>query len=148
MGKRVQVFALEGPGLFGGEDVAVGGEFNGGGHVLGEGEFAVMLLGVDEAGDGAGDAAGFVADGDIPGTTLPWASRYMSAAGGSGGLFAVVEEVGLPLWSRMSMKPPPPMFPARDRRRRGRSRRLRLHRRRYRLVSGWLRRRRWRRAGW
>ena len=61
-GEAGEGFALEGMGLFGGENVAVGGELDGGRHVLREGELAVVFLRVGEAGDGAGDAAGLVAD--------------------------------------------------------------------------------------
>ena len=112
-GKRVRFVALEGAGFVGGEDVAVGGEADGGGHVLGEGEFAEVLLRVGEAGDGAGDAGGFVADEGHAGDDVALGVEVHVAGGGGGGLFAVVEEVGLAvLWPRMSMKPPPPMFPA------------------------------------
>ena len=39
-----------------GEDEAVGGEADGGRHILSEGELAEVLLRIDQAGDGAGDA--------------------------------------------------------------------------------------------
>ena len=81
-------------GFFGGEDVAVGGEVDGGGHVLGEGEFAVVLLRVGEAGDGAGDSAGFVADEGHAGDDVALGVEVHVAGGGGGGFFAVVEEVG------------------------------------------------------
>ena len=81
-------------GLVGGEDVAVGGEADGGGHVLGEGEFAVVLLGVGEAGDGAGDSGGEVADEGYAGDDVALGVEVHVAGGGGGGLFAVVEEVG------------------------------------------------------
>ena len=45
-------------GLAGGEGVAVGGEGYRGGHILREGEHAVVLLGVGLAGDGAGYSRG------------------------------------------------------------------------------------------
>ena len=78
-----------------GEDEAFGGELDGGGHVLGEGEFAVVLLRVGEAGDGAGDSAGFVADERHAGDDVALRVEVHVAGGGGGGLFAVVEEVGL-----------------------------------------------------
>ena len=85
---------MQGAGFFGGEDVAVGGELDGGGHVLREGEFAEVLLRVGEAGDGAGDSAGLVADERHAGDDVALGVEVHVAAGGGGGLFAVVEEVG------------------------------------------------------
>ena len=57
-----EVAALEGSGFGFGEDIAIGGEFDGRCHVLRKGEFAVVLLRVGEAGYGARDSAGLVAD--------------------------------------------------------------------------------------
>ena len=62
VGKSAEVVRVQAAGFFVGEDEAVGGEADGGGHVLREGELAEVALRVDEAGDGAGDAAGLVAD--------------------------------------------------------------------------------------
>ncbi len=47
---------MEVVGFFGGEGVAVAGEADGRGHDFGEGKAAEVLLGVGEAGDGAGDS--------------------------------------------------------------------------------------------
>jgi hypothetical protein len=52
-------------------------------------------LRVGEAGDGAGDAAGFIADEGHSGNDVALVVEVHVAAGGGGGLFAVVEEVGL-----------------------------------------------------
>ena len=49
--------------FFVGEDVALARQPDGGRHDAGEAELAVGLLGVDQAGDGAGNADGFVAEG-------------------------------------------------------------------------------------
>ncbi len=53
-----------------------------------------MLLRVGEAGDGAGDSAGLVADEGHAGDDVALGVEVHVAAGGGGGLFAVVEEVG------------------------------------------------------
>ena len=93
-GELGEVFGVEVGGLFGGEDEALGGEVDGGGHVLGEGKFAEVFLGVDEAGDGAGDAGGLVADGGEVGDDVLLGVEVHVPGGGGGGFFAVVEEVG------------------------------------------------------
>ena len=85
---------MQGAGFLGREDVAVGGEFDGGGHVLGEGEFTEVLLGVGESGDGAGDAGGEVANEGASGDDVAVGVEVHVARGCGGGLFAVVEEVG------------------------------------------------------
>ena len=54
-----------------------------------------MLLRVGEAGDGAGDSAGFVADEGHAGDDVALGVEVHVAGGGGGGLLAVVEEVGL-----------------------------------------------------
>ncbi len=79
--------------FFDGEDEAVGGELDGGRHVLGEGEFAVVLLRVGEASDGAGDTAGLIADEGHVWNDIALGVEVHVAAGGCGGFFAVVEEV-------------------------------------------------------
>ena len=86
---------MQGAGFGVGEGVAFGGELDGGGHVLGEGEFAVVFLRVGEAGDGAGDSAGLVADEGHAGDDVALGVEVHVAGGGGGGFFAVVEEVGL-----------------------------------------------------
>ena len=93
-GEAGEVPAVQTAGFFGGENVAVSGEFDGGGHVLGESELAVVLLRVGEAGDGAGDSAGFVADEGHAGDDVALGIEVHVAGGGGGGFFAVVEEVG------------------------------------------------------
>ena len=81
-------------GLLRREDEAVGGEADGGGHVLREGEAAVGLLGVGEAGDGSGDADGFVAGcGEALDDVLVLVEVHVGGGGG-GGALAIVEEVG------------------------------------------------------
>ncbi len=85
---------MEGGGLGLGEDVAVGGEADGGGHVLGEGELAEVFLGVDEAFDGAGDANGFIAESRKAGDYVALGVEVHVAGGGEGGALAEVEEVG------------------------------------------------------
>ena len=77
-----------------GEDEAFGGETDGGCHVLGEGQLAVVLLRVGDAGYGAGDSAGFVADEGHAGDDVALGVEVHVAGGGGGSLFAVVEEVG------------------------------------------------------
>ncbi len=96
-GEADEVLAVEGAGLRGGEGVAFGGEADGGSHVLGEGELAEVLLGVDETGDGAGDSAGLVADGGEAGDDIFIGVEVHVGGSGGGGLFAVVEEMGLAL---------------------------------------------------
>ena len=49
-------------GFFGGEDEAVGRQFDGGSHDASEAELAVFAFGVDQAGDGAGRGDGAIAD--------------------------------------------------------------------------------------
>ena len=53
-----------------------------------------MFLRVGEAGDGAGNSAGFVADEGHAGDDVALGVEVHVAGGGGGGLFAVVEEVG------------------------------------------------------
>ena len=89
-----EVSALQATGFFGGEGVAVGGEFDGGGHVLREGEFAVVPLRVGEAGYRAGDSAGLVADERHAGDNVALGVEVHVAGGCGGSFFAVVEEVG------------------------------------------------------
>ena len=62
VGKPGEVGVAEFAGLLGGEDEALGGELDGRGHDAGEAELAVLALGVDHAGDGAGGGDGAVAD--------------------------------------------------------------------------------------
>ncbi len=78
-----------------GESVAVGGEADGGGHVLSEGELAEVLLRVHETGDRAGDSAGEVAAGGEAGDDVALGIEVHVGGGCGGGFFAVVEEVGL-----------------------------------------------------
>ena len=94
VGLRVMLRLWRAGGFGGAEDEAVGGELDGGGHVLGEGEFAEVLLRVGEAGDGAGDAGGFVALSGHSGHDVALGVEVHVAGGGGGGLLAVVEEVG------------------------------------------------------
>ncbi len=85
---------MESAGFGVGEHVAFAGELDGGSHVLGEGELAVVFLRVGESGDGAGNAAGFVADERHAGDDVALRVEVHVAAGCGGGFFAVVEEVG------------------------------------------------------
>jgi hypothetical protein len=85
---------VEGAGLLGGEDVTLFGEADGWGHVLLEGELAEVLLGVGEAGDGAGDADGFVAEGGEAGDHIALGVEIHGGGGGLGSALAEVEEVG------------------------------------------------------
>jgi hypothetical protein len=94
-GELGEGFVVEIIGFRSGEDEAVGGEGDGGGHVLLEGELAEVLLRVDEAGYGAGDAAGLVADGGEVGDDVFFGVEIHVGGGGGGGLLAVVEEVSL-----------------------------------------------------
>ena len=82
-----EVLALEVAGFSVAEGETFGGEFDGWSHVLSEGEFAVVLLGVSEAGDGAGDSAGFVADVGHAGDDVALCVEVHVAAGGGGGPF-------------------------------------------------------------
>ena len=93
-GKRVIFLLWRAVASCVGEDAAFGGEADGGGHVLGEGELAEVGLRVGEAGDGAGDAGGFVADERHAGDDVAAGVEVHVAGGGGGGFFAVVEEVG------------------------------------------------------
>ena len=77
-------FGLWRCGLLGGEGVAIGWRGDGGSHVLREGEFAEVFLRVGEAGDGAGDSAGLVADERYVGDDVALASRYMSRVAAAG----------------------------------------------------------------
>ena len=79
----------------GGEDEALAGEADGGGEVSREGEAAEVGLRVDEAGDGAGNAGGAIADGRGVGDDVAGGVEVHVAGGGCGGFFAVVEEVGV-----------------------------------------------------
>ena len=80
--------------FFDGEGIAVSGEADGGSHVLRESEFAEVLLRVGEAGDGAGDSAGLVADERHSGDDVAFCVEVHVAGGCGRSLFAVVEEVG------------------------------------------------------
>ncbi len=84
---------MQGSGFGVGEDVAFGGELDGGGHVLREREFAVVLLRVGEAGDSAGNSAGLVADERHAGDDVALGVEVHVASGGGGSPFTVVEEV-------------------------------------------------------
>src|SRR6202011_5035834 len=79
--------------LFGGEHEAFAGEADGGRNHLGQGELAVGLLGVDQAGDGAGDRDGFRAEGGEAGDYVLLGGKVQVGGGGRGRLLGVVEEV-------------------------------------------------------
>ena len=85
------VFEVGGFGC--GEYVTVRGQFDGGGHVFCESEFAEVGVGEGEAGDGARDAGGEVALGGAAGGDVAGGVEVHVAGGGGGGFFAVVEEV-------------------------------------------------------
>jgi hypothetical protein len=93
-GEAGEVLALQVSGFGFREDEAFGGEFDGGGHVLREGEFAVVFLRVGEAGDGAGNSAGLVADEGHAGDDVALGVEVHVAGSGGRSFFAVVEEVG------------------------------------------------------
>ena len=77
-----------------GKNVARGCQANGRGHHASEAEVAVSLLRVDQAGDGAGHADGFVADGGSAGDDIAVRVEIHGCGGSGGGLLAVVDEVG------------------------------------------------------
>ncbi len=79
-------------GLLVGEDEAVGGEADGGGHDFCESEAAVVALGIDESGDGAGDADGAVADDAGFGDDIAAGIEIHVGGGGEGSLLAVIDE--------------------------------------------------------
>ena len=57
-------------------------------------------LGIDEAGDGAGDAGGFVTNGGQAGHDVPLEVEVHVTGCGGGSLFAVIEKVGVAVASR------------------------------------------------
>ena len=93
LGETGEAFGAEIAGLFSGEDVAASGETDGWCHVLGEGEPAEVLLGVDESGDSSGDAGGLVADEGHIGDDVALGVEVHVTRGGGGSFFAVVDEM-------------------------------------------------------
>ena len=77
------------------EDVALARQADGGRHVLRQGQAAVVLLRIGEAGDGAGDADGLVAEGRLPGDDIAVRVEIHVGGGSGRGLLAIVDEMGV-----------------------------------------------------
>jgi hypothetical protein len=83
--------------VFVGEGKSVACEFDGGGDDFVEGELAVLFFGIDEAGNGAGDADGAVSDNARifvgVGENVALGVEIHIFGGSGGSLFAKVDEV-------------------------------------------------------
>ncbi len=101
-GKRVRILLWRFVRLLRREHVAIRCEVDRWRHILLQGEFAEVALRIDQAGDGTGNPGGLITNRREVGNYVPLVVQVHVAGGGSGSLFAIVEEVSLTVLCRGS----------------------------------------------